>query len=358
MALRAQGPGGLHPPVATTAMAAHVEAMLELQKQGARAFDYGNNLRGQAQKAGVAEGLRHPRLRAGVHPAARSASARARSAGRRSPGEPQDIYATDEAVLKEFPEDEALARWIRKAREPGPVPGAAVAHLLAGLRRAGPLRARSSTTWCKKGKITAPVVIGRDHLDTGSVASPNRETEGMRDGSDAIADWPILNALLNAVSGASWVSVHHGGGVGIGLLDPRRDGRRRRRDAADGGARLERVLTADPGTGRRAPRRRRLPRCDRLREKEPHQDPDDEVKRSANPGVPLSGWLGYRLWLRPREPVRAVPPLRGPPPPRGSSRRHPSPPREESRENGRRTNRRGRDCLLWGTGPSASSSHL
>ena len=205
-------------------------------------------------------------------------------------GKPQDIYATDEAVLKEFPEDEALARWIRKARSQVKFQGlpARICWLGYGERaRFGAVINRL----VKTGKITAPIVIGRDHLDTGSVASPNRETEGMRDGSDAIADWPILNALLNAVSGASWVSVHHGGGVGIGLsihagMVIVADG------TAAMGRRLERVLTVDPGHGRRPPRRRRLPRSDRLREEERHQDPDDEVSRRRRPlarrrGLPL-----------------------------------------------------------------------
>ncbi|MEN6560994.1 MAG: urocanate hydratase [Acidobacteriota bacterium] len=228
------------------AMAAHVEAMLELKKRGARTFDYGNNIRGQAQKAGVADAFDipgfvpeyiRPLFCVGKGPFRWAALS----------GKPQDIYATDEAVLKEFPEDEALARWIRKAREQVKFQGlpSRICWLGYGERaRFGAVINRLVRT----GKISAPVVIGRDHLDTGSVASPNRETEGMRDGSDAIADWPILNALLNAVNGASWVSVHHGGGVGIGLsihagMVTVADG------TAAMGRRLERVLTADPGLG-------------------------------------------------------------------------------------------------------------
>ncbi len=228
------------------AMAAHVEAMLELQKRGARAFDYGNNLRGQAQKAGVAKAFDipgfvpeyiRPLFCVGKGPFRWAALS----------GKPQDIYATDEAVLKEFPEDEALARWIRKARARIKFQGLPSRICWLGYGE----RARFGAVinnLVKKGKIAAPIVIGRDHLDTGSVASPNRETEGMRDGSDAIADWPVLNALLNAVSGASWVSVHHGGGVGIGLsihagMVIVADG------TAVMGRRLERVLTADPGLG-------------------------------------------------------------------------------------------------------------
>jgi len=176
-------------------MAVQMEAMLELQKRGAVAFDYGNNLRGQAQKAGVAKAFDIP----GFVP---------------DSGKEEDIYTTDEAVLKEFPEDEILHRWIRKAQQRVKFQGLPSRICWLGYGE----RARFGAVindLVKKGKISAPIVIGRDHLDTGSVASPNRETEGMKDGSDAIADWPILNALLNAVCGASWVSVHHGGGSGV-----------------------------------------------------------------------------------------------------------------------------------------------
>ena len=228
------------------AMAAHVEAMLELKKRGARAFDYGNNIRGQAQKAGVAQAFDIPGfVPEYIRPLFRLGKGPFRWAA--LSGKPRDIYVTDEAVLKEFPEDEALARWIRKARAQVKFQGlpSRICWLGYGERaRFGAVINRL----VKTGKISAPIVIGRDHLDTGSVASPNRETEGMRDGSDAIADWPILNALLNAVSGASWVSVHHGGGVGIGLsihagMVIVADG------TAMMGRRLERVLTVDPGMG-------------------------------------------------------------------------------------------------------------
>ena len=228
------------------AMAAHVRAMLELRKRGARAFDYGNNIRGQAQKAGVANAFDIPGF---VPEYIRPLFCLGKGPFRWAAlsGKPQDIYATDEAVLREFPEDEALARWIRKARSQVKFQGlpSRICWLGYGERaRFGAVINRL----VKTGKITAPIVIGRDHLDTGSVASPNRETEGMRDGSDAIADWPILNALLNAVSGASWVSVHHGGGVGIGLSI-----HAGMVIVADGtpamGRRLERVLTVDPGLG-------------------------------------------------------------------------------------------------------------
>jgi urocanate hydratase len=228
------------------AMASHVQAMLELRARGARAFDYGNNIRGQARKAGVANAFDIPGF---VPEYIRPLFCLGKGPFRWAAlsGKPQDIYATDEAVLKEFPEDEALARWIRKARSQVRFQGlpSRICWLGYGERaRFGAVINRL----VKTGKISAPIVIGRDHLDTGSVASPNRETEGMRDGSDAIADWPILNALLNAVSGASWVSVHHGGGVGIGLSI-----HAGMVIVADGTAamarRLDRVLTVDPGLG-------------------------------------------------------------------------------------------------------------
>jgi urocanate hydratase len=227
-------------------MAGHVRAMLDLQKRGARSFDYGNNIRGQAQKAGVAEAFDLPGF---VPEYIRPLFCLGKGPFRwvALSGKAEDIHVTDEAVLKEFPEDEALARWIRKAREKVKFQGLPARICWLGYGE----RARFGAVinhLVKKGKISAPIVIGRDHLDTGSVASPNRETENMRDGSDAIADWPILNALLNAVSGASWVSVHHGGGVGIGLSI-----HAGMVVVADGGAgtarRLERVLTVDPGMG-------------------------------------------------------------------------------------------------------------
>jgi urocanate hydratase len=227
-------------------MAAHVGAMLALQKRGARTFDYGNNIRGQAQKGGVLNAFDIPGF---VPEYIRPLFCLGKGPFRWAAlsGNPADIYATDEAVLKEFPEDEALARWIRKARERVKFQGLPARICWLGYGE----RARFGAVinhLVKKGRVSAPIVIGRDHLDTGSVASPNRETEGMRDGSDAIADWPILNALLNAVSGASWVSVHHGGGVGIGLsihagMVIVADG------SAGMGRRLDRVLTVDPGLG-------------------------------------------------------------------------------------------------------------
>ncbi len=227
-------------------MAVHVRAMLELRKRGAQAFDYGNNIRGQAKKAGVADAFDIPGF---VPEYIRPLFCLGKGPFRWAAlsGKPADIYATDEAVLREFPEDEALARWIRKARKQVTFQGLPARICWLGYGE----RARFGAVinhLVRKGWISAPIVIGRDHLDTGSVASPNRETEGMRDGSDAIADWPILNALLNAVSGASWVSVHHGGGVGIGLsihagMVVVADG------SAAMGRRLESVLTVDPGLG-------------------------------------------------------------------------------------------------------------
>ncbi len=227
-------------------MARQMEAMLEMQKQGAVAFDYGNNIRGQAYKAGVKDAFRIPGF---VLEYIRPMFCEGRGPFRWAAlsGEKEDIYFTDELVLKEFPHDEVLNRWIKLAREKVPFQGlpARICWLGYGERaHFGKL----INYYVRKGKIHAPIVIGRDHLDTGSVASPNRETEGMKDGSDAIADWPILNALLNAVSGASWVSVHHGGGVGIGYSI-----HAGQVIVADGtemmDERLERVLTNDPGIG-------------------------------------------------------------------------------------------------------------
>ncbi len=245
LALRKKDPEG-YIRRAYESMAVHVEAMLELQKRGARAFDYGNNIRGQARKAGVAAAFDIPGF---VPEYIRPLFCQGKGPFRWAAlsGKARDIYATDEAVVREFPEDEALARWIRKARRQVKFQGlpARICWLGYGERaRFGAVINRL----VRKGTISAPIVIGRDHLDTGSVASPNRETEGMRDGSDAIADWPVLNALLNAVCGASWVSVHHGGGVGIGLSL-----HAGMVIVADGtpamGRRLERVLTVDPGLG-------------------------------------------------------------------------------------------------------------
>ncbi len=227
-------------------MAVHVRAMLDLRSRGARAFDYGNNIRGQALTAGVEDAFKIPGF---VPEYIRPLFCLGKGPFRWAAlsGDPGDIRTTDDAVLKLFPADEALARWIRKARERVKFQGlpSRICWLGYGERAEFGLLINHLV---KKGKIAAPVVIGRDHLDTGSVASPNRETEGMKDGSDAIADWPVLNALLNAVNGASWVSVHHGGGVGIGLsihagMVIVADG------TASAARRLERVLAGDPGMG-------------------------------------------------------------------------------------------------------------
>jgi urocanate hydratase len=228
------------------AMAVHVKAILGFRDRGSVAFDYGNNLRGQAREAGVENAFDYP----GFVPAyIRPLLCRGKGPFRWAAlsGEAEDIYRTDEAVLEEFPEDEALARWIRLAREKVRFQGlpARICWLGYGERaRFG----RRINDMVRRGQVKAPIVIGRDHLDSGSVASPNRETEGMKDGSDAVADWPVLNALLNAVCGATWVSVHHGGGVGIG--NSIHAGMVIVADGTDEAEeKLERVLTADPGTG-------------------------------------------------------------------------------------------------------------
>jgi urocanate hydratase len=228
-------------------MTAHAKAMLELKTRGAVVFDYGNNLRGQvADRRGMREAFDIP----GFVPAfIRPLFCRGAGPFRwvALSGNPADIAETDRAVLEAFPKNAGLARWIRQAQERVAFQGlpARICWLEYGER--AEMGARFN--WLvRKGKVAAPIVIGRDHLDTGSVASPNRETEGMLDGSDAIADWPLLNALLNTACGASWVSIHHGGGVGIGYsihagMVAVADGT----DLAD--ERLQRVLTADPGTG-------------------------------------------------------------------------------------------------------------
>lgn len=227
-------------------MARQMEAMLEMKKQGAIAFDYGNNIRGQAKKAGVDNAFDIPGF---VPEYIRPLFCLGKGPFRWAAlsGDPQDIRKTDEVVLKEFPEDDALCRWIRLAEEKVPFQGLPARICWLGYGERAHF-GRIINEMVARGDIKAPIVIGRDHLDTGSVASPNRETEGMKDGSDAIADWPILNSLLNAVSGASWVSVHHGGGVGIGLSI-----HAGQVIVADGteemGERLEKVLTNDPGIG-------------------------------------------------------------------------------------------------------------
>ena len=227
-------------------MATHVRAMRAFQDQGSLAFDYGNNIRGQARRAGVDDAFRIPGF---VPEFIRPLFCEGKGPFRwvALSGNPADIAATDRAVLDLFPENEALRRWIRLAGERVAFQGlpARICWLGMGEReRFGEALHRL----VERGEVEAPIVIGRDHLDCGSVASPYRETEAMRDGSDAIADWPVLNALLNAVSGASWVSVHHGGGVGIG--NSIHAGVVMVADGTPSGlARLKRVLSNDPATG-------------------------------------------------------------------------------------------------------------
>jgi urocanate hydratase len=227
-------------------MARHVEAILDLQARGAIAFDYGNNLRGQALEAGIANAFDYPGfVPAFIRPLFCEGKGPFRWVA--LSGDPADIARTDRAILELFPEDLSLQRWITKAQAQihYQVLPARICWLGYGERdRAG----LAFNELVRRGEVSAPIVIGRDHLDAGSVASPNRETEAMRDGSDAIGDWPILNALVNTAAGATWVSVHHGGGVGIGYslhagVVIVADGS----DAA--AARLARVLRCDPAMG-------------------------------------------------------------------------------------------------------------
>jgi urocanate hydratase len=228
-------------------MVTHVETMLKMQEKGAITFDYGNNLRGQvADHRGMEEAFNFPGfVPAFIRPLFCRGSGPFRWAA--LSGNPEDIHTTDKAILETFPEKESLHRWIHKAQDQVQFQGlpARICWLEYGERA----EMGEKFNWLvKKGKVDAPLVIGRDHLDTGSVASPNRETEAMKDGSDAIADWPLLNAMLNTASGASWVSLHHGGGVGIGYSI-----HAGMVCVADGtemaGRRLQRVLTNDPGSG-------------------------------------------------------------------------------------------------------------
>jgi urocanate hydratase len=230
----------------TAAMGTHVRAMLALQSRGAIAFDYGNNIRAQAEKAGVTKAFDIPGF---VPEYIRPLFCRGKGPFRWAAlsGDPADIAATDRLALQMFADDEPLCRWIRLAAERVAFQGLPARIFWLGYGE----RARfglALNDLVRRGVVSAPIVIGRDHLDTGSVASPHRETEGMRDGSDAIADWPILNALLNTSSGATWVSVHHGGGVGIGYslhagMVIVADGTR------EADEKLQRVLTCDPGSG-------------------------------------------------------------------------------------------------------------
>ena len=227
-------------------MAKHVRLMLKLKDMGAQTFDYGNNLRAMAKEAGVENAFDFPGfVPAYVRPLFCEGKGPFRWAA--LSGDENDITETDKVILELFPEDEALSRWIKMAQKRVQFQGLPARICWLGYGE----RARAGLAFnelVKSGKVKAPIVIGRDHLDSGSVASPNRETESMKDGTDAVADWPILNALLNTAAGASWVSFHHGGGVGMGYalhagMVVVADGTK---SAAE---RLERVLTTDPGTG-------------------------------------------------------------------------------------------------------------
>ncbi len=245
LALRARDQGA-YVAASRESVVRHVRAMLAMQRRGAIAFDYGNNIRQQAADAGVADAFEiggfvplfiRPLFCEGKGPFRWAALS----------GDPADILATDRALLELFPEDASLRRWLTLAEQKVPFQGlpARICWLGYGERARAGLRFNELVA---SGALQAPIVIGRDHLDAGSVASPNRETEGMRDGSDAIADWPLLNALLNTAAGATWVSLHHGGGVGIGYsihagMVVVADG------TPEAARRLERVLTTDPGTG-------------------------------------------------------------------------------------------------------------
>ncbi len=227
-------------------MAEHVRQMLRLKDMGAITFDYGNNLRAMAKESGVENAFDFPGfVPAYVRPLFCEGKGPFRWAA--LSGDPNDIYETDKVILELFPEDKALHKWIKMAQKRVEFQGLPARICWLGYGE----RARAGLAFnelVKNGKVKAPIVIGRDHLDAGSVASPNRETEDMKDGSDAVADWPILNALLNTAAGATWVSFHHGGGVGMGYslhsgMVVVADG------TEEAGKRLERVLTTDPGTG-------------------------------------------------------------------------------------------------------------
>lgn len=227
-------------------MGRHVEAMLAFQQNGAEVFDYGNNLRQRAFDYGVKDAFNFPGfVPAYIRPLFCLGKGPFRWVA--LSGDPEDIYRTDEVIAELFPQDEHLQRWLRMARERVQFQGlpARICWLGYGDRAKAGLRFNQMVA---EGELKAPIVIGRDHLDAGSVASPNRETEGMLDGTDAVSDWPILNALINAIGGATWVSFHHGGGVGIGFSQ-----HAGQVIVADGtpaaAARLERVLSVDPGMG-------------------------------------------------------------------------------------------------------------
>ncbi|MBN1454162.1 MAG: urocanate hydratase [Anaerolineales bacterium] len=232
--------------MAMASMAKHVQAMLDFQRAGAEVFDYGNNLRQQAYDYGVTDAFEFPGfVPAYIRPLFCEGKGPFRWVA--LSGDKEDIYRTDEAIMELFPDDDHLHRWLKMAREKVPFQGlpARICWLGYGERVKAGLKFNEMVA---DGTLKAPIVIGRDHLDSGSVASPNRETEGMKDGTDAVSDWAILNALINAVGGATWVSFHHGGGVGMGYSQHAgqvivADG------TPEAAARLERVLTTDPGLG-------------------------------------------------------------------------------------------------------------
>jgi len=232
--------------MAMASMAKHVQAMLDFQSAGAEVFDYGNNIRQQAYNYGLADAFEFPGfVPAYIRPLFCEGKGPFRWVA--LSGDKEDIYRTDEAILELFPEDEHLRRWLVMAKERVPFQGlpSRICWLGYGERTKAGLKFNEMVA---DGILKAPIVIGRDHLDSGSVASPNRETEGMKDGTDAVSDWPILNALINAVGGATWVSFHHGGGVGMGYSQHAgqvivADG------TPEAARRLERVLTTDPGLG-------------------------------------------------------------------------------------------------------------
>ena len=232
--------------MAMASMAKHVQAMLAFQRAGAEVFDYGNNIRQQAYNYGVTDAFEFPGfVPAYIRPLFCEGKGPFRWVA--LSGDKEDIYRTDEAIMELFPEDEHLHRWLRMAKEKVPFQGlpARICWLGYGERAKAGLKFNEMVA---NGTLKAPIVIGRDHLDSGSVASPNRETEGMKDGTDAVSDWAILNALINAVGGATWVSFHHGGGVGMGYSQHAgqvivADG------TPEAARRLERVLTTDPGMG-------------------------------------------------------------------------------------------------------------
>jgi len=227
-------------------MMVHIQAMLDFQKRGAEVFDYGNNLRQRAYEGGIKNAFDFPGfVPAYIRPLFCEGKGPFRWVA--LSGDPEDIYRTDEAIMEMFPEDDHLHRWLKMAKEQIPFQGlpSRICWLGYGERVQAGLMFNNLVA---EGIVKAPIVIGRDHLDSGSVASPNRETEGMKDGTDAVSDWAILNAMINAVGGATWVSFHHGGGVGIGYSQHAgqvivADG------TPEAAARLERVLTTDPGMG-------------------------------------------------------------------------------------------------------------